>query len=135
MSQQESWRNANEEAMINIDRMLKLTDEWDNEFVKLANAITNTDKNPWSFMPARWESSKSCAQSYEMFLHSLHHAMCDDGDVTFIKITRYNDILILFIDRWEKELINSYIDKSYSSSGSNLEWEIVDVEDIIQSLK
>ena len=133
MKQSELWIEANNEAIKNINHKLYDTvSDYEMEFQRVALAITNTTKNPWSFMPTSWEGSKSCAQNYEMFLHTLHHSMCDDGDICFVK--RRNDVYLMFIDKWEIEDISADFDKKYSNR-HNVEWEFTTAQDFIDSLE
>jgi len=108
-----TWREANEEAIRTVTRLVYGTGEdYEKAFQLLALTITTTDVNPWSFMPRGWEGAKESAQTYESFLHMLHHAMCDDGDVSFIEHEIHGSCMVMHNSN-DTDLIHKEVMKRY----------------------
>jgi len=129
--QADIWRKKTEEAILVIDELLYGTKkDYDLEFQRVIVAVFETDENPYGFMPSGWEGVKGNAQEFENFLHTVHHAMVDDGDICFIK--RRDSVYMMFIDRWETDKIQADMDKKYFNS--TVEWEETTPTEFINSL-
>jgi len=97
-SLENKWINITQEAIKDIKTLLSSNKEYDKDFIRLANAIINTNENPWSFMPKNWEGSLSTATNCYSFLSCLHHAMIDDGEVCLFQDGK--DYKIIWEDIW-----------------------------------
>ena len=82
-----------------IDIYLNLTEEYDQDFVKLIHALASTDRNPYSFLQERWATSMESAEGCACFFRNLHHAIVDDGDVCFTSVI-FDSPCLLFMDKW-----------------------------------
>lgn len=82
------------EAKNTILSCLNSHHEWDQDFCKIANWLLTNEHNPYGYMEESWASAFGSATGVESLLHNLHHAMVDDGDVSFIRIERSFDGLI-----------------------------------------
>jgi len=113
--QAQIWRNANEEAIKHIAQLVYgPKEDYEQEFQQLALAITNTDMNPWSFMPEGWEGVLGSAQRYESFLTMVHHAMCDDGDISFVEHQMHGSCIVMH-NHHDTVLIADQMKKRYPS--------------------
>lgn len=111
----DEWVNNTEKSIRNIQNMLNSIKDYEQDFVKLAKFIIETDINPWGFMPKGWEGVKESAQSFESFLNCLHHAMVDDGDVCFINVEIHGPH-IAFIDKWDEERIKQSVETRFKQT-------------------
>jgi len=100
------------------------------KFQALAKAILSTDLNPYSFMPKHYQSALTTSTSIENFLLILHHAMMDDGDVTFIKNGVEYSMEFTEIEYALEDIIKSEF--HYISAGTEL--EEASVQDMIDYL-
>lgn len=102
------WDKSYDEAVKYIERVYQeAPEEYEVEFQRLAVFLTDTQLNPWGFMPEGWCGARGSAESFASFLGTLHHAMVDDGDVCFMD----NPCKIYFRDRWDIEGSHSDSDK------------------------
>lgn len=53
------------------------------EFVELVNLLLTTDANPYGFCPTGYTDAFYSAQSFDSLCCAIHHALYDDGDITF----------------------------------------------------
>lgn len=53
---------------------------------ELVEWMLTTDANPYSYLGDVWGSSLDTAENFASFLNNLHHALVDDGDVTFVSV-------------------------------------------------
>jgi hypothetical protein len=53
---------------------------------ELVRWMIETDANPYSYLPHNWAHSLETATDFESLLNQLHHALYDDGDVTFVTV-------------------------------------------------
>ena len=56
------------------------------EMRELVNWLLTTDANPYAFLPEEWAHSLNAAESFADLLHYIHHAVYDDGDITFVTV-------------------------------------------------
>ena len=111
--QAQQWRDSTENAITNIERLVYgPKEDYEQEFQMLALAITNTDKNPWSFMPKGWEGVRDDAQQYESFLTMVHHALCDDGDISFVEHKMHGQCIVMY-NHNDTDLIKEQMAKRY----------------------
>lgn len=108
------WIDKNFQAMEEIDKLLQLNEEYQKEFVQLANWVYHTNINPWGFMPVGWESVRESAQSFCAFLNQLHHAMVDDGDICFIETEIHGSFIAFGFHKDEAEIKDIYLKKMTS---------------------
>ena len=77
---------AQEEAMRYVlDLNVARTDwnDWETDYKLLMEWLLTTTTNPWEFLSKGYECCLDTAQGLRNLLHTLHHAMCDDGDLCF----------------------------------------------------
>ena len=65
------------------------------EHAVLVKWIIETDINPYSYLPQEWASSTESAEGMSSLCHVLHHAMYDDGDISFVSVNGKPRILFV----------------------------------------
>jgi hypothetical protein len=65
----------------------------------LVNWMLETDANPASFLPRGWSFSLRTAEGFAEILQTIHHALYDDGDITFVAVD--GEPRITFVDRYD----------------------------------
>lgn len=79
--------------------------------------LMTTDANPYGFMPRGYEGAMGSAQSFDLFLSTLLHAIYDDGDLTFVTVNdeprivlasqHDDDFNIKALNQYELDRLNS----------------------------
>lgn len=82
----ERFRTAYEGAVDEIKRYLEDTTGLPAPMDGLARWLLETDVNPYGFLPPEWAGATGSAQGFLGLLDHLHHALYDDGDVTFCMV-------------------------------------------------
>lgn len=119
------WLRSADEAILTVERYLADTDDRRKDFVLLANWICSSSINPWGFMPAGWETVKShSAQFFAGFLHTLHHSMCDDGNLIFVEELKHGSFMIIDVTIFEADKIQALWDKRFSQFGYRRPFEV-----------
>lgn len=91
----EEFERGYQEALASIERYRTAGDEMS----VLVDWLLNTDCNPYGFLSEGWAGNLSSAQGFSGFLSCLHHALYDDGDVTFVRVR--GEPRIVFV--WSQE--------------------------------
>jgi hypothetical protein len=74
-----------DQAVESIKRFLE-PGEYEPQMNGLVKWMMETDANQYSYLPAGWAGSTESAQSFDSLLHMIHHAVYDDGDITFVTV-------------------------------------------------
>lgn len=91
----ESWLSQTEKSIKNIEEVLfSVPKHYEQDFHKLVTWITNTDISHYDFMPKGWENCITDAKDFDSFLHIVHHAMVDDGDMTFVNVKEHGSFIV-----------------------------------------
>lgn len=48
--------------------------------------MMETDANPYAYLPENWANLTGDAEGFAGLLHCIHHAVYDDGDITFVSV-------------------------------------------------
>lgn len=94
---QEFWYNF-DTAITNIKSYLE-PDKYAPHMHELALWLLETEHNPYAYLDHNYAMYMSDAIGFDMILSMLHHALYDDGDVTFVTVN--NKPRIVFCDRWD----------------------------------
>lgn len=78
-----TWQARFDEATSNIERMLSDTSRYDPEFISLANHIVNNSYMHYDDFN-QWNNFVYSPLDLESYLHLIHHALVDDGSITFL---------------------------------------------------
>lgn len=80
------WNKNHEKSIQSIQKTLSSQSEYDADFIKLANFLLRPEINLYDVvLDIKWASSKGQATDFDGFLHTIHHAMIDDGELSFLK--------------------------------------------------
>ena len=126
----QKWKQETDDAIKEFTSKVYPTiiENGDEDFIKVAQTITGSDKNPWEFMPKGWEGSKSNASSYRNFINVLYHNMIDDGNCCFVQVR--NNVYLSFRDENDTFSIMKDLSQIY---GSHQEFELVEINDFVKS--
>ena len=82
-----------------IETIKRYCDDENQEMRHIANWLMDTNGNPYSiFFDCDDASRMSCAEGMAELLHKIHHAMIDDGDITFRVIGGFPQITFDCVD-------------------------------------
>jgi hypothetical protein len=123
----ELFDEAHIRAKKTIEDLVAPGEAYEQDYVALANWIVTTDINPYGWMDERWAGSTFTAEGVANLLSNLHHAMVDDGDVSFVSEVGRNGtkaFTMIFKDQWDlaEEFKKSGAKVEFFTRGQCMEW-------------
>lgn len=121
MSRFDAFKSLYDESIDYINGYIEKRDELMSDLVEW---MLNTDENPYAFLPEGWAGSLSSAEGFASLVQCMHHAIYDDGDITFLTVN--GEPRISFVWRHEDNLRNyvlTTIEKDMESR-EQVEYEI-----------
>lgn len=92
----EKFEKSHQEAIRSIKTFLE--DDSYKDMQILVKWLLITDANPYSFLPNHWASiAYGSAQGFSGLLMFIHHAVYDDGDISFVTVN--GEPRIVFINK------------------------------------
>ena len=67
------------------------------DFLKLAHWAVGTKVSAYTFVEKGWESFPENIHSAVSFFSTLHHALVDDGDVSFVSLVHKGEVLRVYL--------------------------------------
>ena len=90
----EKFDEAHEKAKDSIRGYLNIeSGSYDEGMVPLVKWLLETDINPYSFLQPEWACSVNTADGMASLLSNIHHALYDDGDITFVTVNGQHRII------------------------------------------
>ncbi len=80
MKKFEEFEKAHQDAMRDIK---EYSTKSQSEMMAITNYLLKTEDNPYSFLPKGWEGSIATSTDFLSLLNVIHHALFDDGDISF----------------------------------------------------
>lgn len=80
----ELFQSSYDDAIDTIKRFLEPNET--PEIHELVKWMMETDANPYSYLPTKWAGAYKSAELFAELLHMIHHAVYDDGDITFVAV-------------------------------------------------
>ena len=105
------------------------------EMIAITNHLLETDANPYSFLPHGWAGALSTSTGFESLLHVIHHALFDDGEISFPIVN--GEPRIAFV--WKNE--DDYADFILTETEQNMrknheaEYTITHCKDVIDFIE
>lgn len=129
------WINHTHKCITDIRKMLDSDKPYDQEFVKFAKFLLETNYNPYGFYPTGWENSSYTASGMYSLLHTIHHAMVDDGEICWVDVIDMEPVF-LFADRWEETHIAKQIENKFSWVGWTPKYRVMnsDMSEFVSAL-
>ena len=81
MRKLKEFEKAYREALKNIAAFCD-----DLELGELTRWMLETDANPYAYLPEGWAGALETAEGFSNLLNHIHHAVYDDGDITFVTV-------------------------------------------------
>ena len=101
------WQISFNDTIQNIENsIIEKNDDYPEliQFKALSKWLISNTYNPYSYMPKGYENFLSNPFDTDNLLKTLHHAICDDGDVSFVKMVNENEVLRVFmVFVWKNE--------------------------------
>lgn len=97
---QEQWKKSFEKSVNSIkDCLTAQADDYQDmaEFRTLANWMLTTNVSSYEFMPSGYQNYSFDPYSTDSVLRLIHHALLDDGDVSFVTMKHNDKILRVFM--------------------------------------
>lgn len=88
----------------NFDQAIKTIEQYQttqSTMQSLVEWMLTTDANPYSYLPEAYAGSVDSAEMFAGLLNTIHHALYDDGDITFVAVN--GEPRIVFVDRYDVE--------------------------------
>lgn len=96
----------------------------------LVKWMMETEANPYSYLPDQWGGALSTAEGFASLLRYIHHALYDDGEITFVAIN--GEPRIVFTHRFEKHFRKDALGEQRASYeedyGDVYDVEVLDIE-------
>ena len=97
---QQQWQKSFEEALTSIEH--SITPEPNDypdliAYKTLSKWLLETSVSPYEFMPQGWEGFRYNPFSTDSLLSMIHHALIDDGEVSFVKMIHNEEVLRVFM--------------------------------------
>lgn len=99
----EAFQKNYDEAVETIKRFLEPS-KYEPQMNGLVKWMMETDANPYSYLPHGWAGATGSAEGFAGLLHTIHHALYDDGDITFVTVNE--EPRIVFVWRHEDNFRN-----------------------------
>lgn len=103
----QSWQESFNKCVEEIEGYLakpRYEDRESYEFQQLAKWLLENPYNAYEYMPSGYEKYRSNPFETESLLAQLHHAICDDGEVSFVKMVIDGEIKRVFmVFTWTNE--------------------------------
>jgi hypothetical protein len=115
-----NWNKSFKEAIDNIDLMLVASsnDADEKGFVNLANWLLSNNYNSYHYMPSKWEEFKENPYTTLRLLYMIHHALLDNGDISFVTLKiegKIERVFMCFKCSFDEDF-NDYCKKECSST-------------------
>lgn len=104
MSRFQKFDNVYQEAIKTIEHFLDTKDSKGIDV--LAKWMMETDANPYAYLPESWAGAVGSAEMFASLLHHIHHAVHDDGEITFVTVN--NEPRIIFVYPENDEMLKKY---------------------------
>ena len=85
MSKFDQFQKNYDEAIETI-KLFQQPGEYEPQMNGLVNWMLESDANPYSYLPENWAGHVSSAEGFASLLNMIHHAVYDDGDITFVTV-------------------------------------------------
>lgn len=85
MDKLKQFQQVYDEAVVTINRFLEPGNH-EPQINGLVQWMLETDANPYAYLPYAWASSLYTAESFADLLDYIHHAVYDDGGITFVTV-------------------------------------------------
>lgn len=85
MDKFEKFDQAYKEAVETIKRFMEPC-SYEPQMDGLVKWMLETDANPYAYLPQEWAGALDSAQGFASLLHYIHHAVYDDGEITFVRV-------------------------------------------------
>ena len=124
---QDFWYNF-DTAITNIKSYLE-PDQYAPHMHELALWLLETEHNPYAYLDHNYAMYMSDAIGFDMILSMLHHALYDDGDVTFVTVN--NKPRIIFWGRWDdnfRQYCLTDTEKEIESHGYRYAVQVLDIK-------
>lgn len=97
---QQQWKNSFEKAISSIqDCLIPQNNDCEDmqEFRQLCSWLMNTEVSTYQFMPHGYQNFRSDPYSTNNLLNLIHHALLDDGDISFVTMKLDDKIMRVFM--------------------------------------
>jgi hypothetical protein len=81
MNKYELFDKNHQDAIASIK--LYICDSNETEMQAITEYLLETDANPYGFLPGEWAGCTGTATDFIRLLNMIHHAIYDDGDISF----------------------------------------------------
>ena len=124
MSRFQKFDNIYQEAIKTIEHFLDTKDPAGIDV--LAKWMLETDANPYAYLPDTWAGSVGSAENFASLLHYIHHAVHDDGEITFVTVN--DEPRIIFVYPEDDEMLKKHAlsdtERNIAARGSNFKYDI-----------
>lgn len=99
MNRLEKFKESYDDAISSINRFIEGDDS--QGLAVLTKWMLETECNPYGYLPHDWAGALSYAEGFAGLLHSINHALYDDGEMCFVSVN--GTPRIVFEDKYEPD--------------------------------
>lgn len=108
------FEQAYKTAISTIERFME-PGGYEPEMYGLVKWMLDTDANPYAYLPVELAGALDSAQGFASLLHYIHHALYDDGDITFVTVN--GEPRIVFANQYDE----GFRDRALSPAEKDIE--------------
>lgn len=118
------WQTKFDEALASIERFR----QHDNpDMRRITRWLMETSANAYSFLPPGWAGCYTNAQHFAALLQTIHHALVDDGDITFVAVNGRPMIVFVWRDDLHMVELRTEVEQHADTSrGRSVSLEVID---------
>ncbi len=95
------WQNSFNDAVDFIQSQIAEPISYPNDkdyvaYHHFARWLASTQINPFSFCPDGWGEYRESPLNFQALLHMIHHALVDDGDISFVNLIISGELKMSF---------------------------------------
>ena len=91
--------------------------------------MLDTDENPYAYLPESWAGSTKTAEGFSSLIHYIHHALYDDGDITFVTVEGQPRIVFSWrnSEKFREDVLGSIEKEFEERSGIKYDIQVLDI--------
>lgn len=109
---EDKWKKQFEYNIKSVKKMITSKvndDDYEKSVADFMRWIVEGDEDPYLFLPEGFHYLRDNLETTQLFLSTLHHALLDDGDVSFVTMKLRGEIFsirLMFVDRYREDFKN-----------------------------
>lgn len=125
----QEYRDSFDTAITNIKSYLEPTKD-EPQMHELALWMLETEHNPYGYLDQSCAYYTRTAEGFETLLHLIHHALYDDGDITFITVNQEPRLVLTckYEDNFNNLVLHQIERDMQERHGTKYEVKVLDIK-------